>query len=329
MIEEAIAEFWEWWIEGRALLEEAVASGEDTDLPATVTGLVQNIAPLLEWQLTDGTAARHSLALSAAGEPQLRVVTEMWLAAAPEADGAWEFHAARQPVDLAPFEIDDVVIDPETALFTTEADDLYEQLVVGVYAPGFENLELESQMRAALALLDALLGEDDVERWAGFAEPLEQAPIDAAPLTELRSVIDQYAPTVTGDQWEVLEESDKYGLSAITTVNRSLKFIDNVTRSLHLEIEITMAEPDGLGMPTAEEATVLDTIEDESFEMLGESAVFAARETENGIRRLHFFCWNVPGLDELAADWAETITARKVETVLALDPDWSISARWA
>ena len=329
MIEDGIAEFWEWWTDGRAQLEEAVTSGEQTDLPAKVTELVQTIAPHLEWQLTRGTTAQHSLALSAAGEPQLRVVTEVWLAAAPEADASWEFHAARQPVDLGPFEIDDVLIDPASAVFTSEADELYEQLVVGVYAPGFENLELEPQMRGALALLDGLLGEDEVERWAGFVEPLEEAPADAAPLTELPSVIEKFASTVTGDQWEVLEEADKYGLSAITTVNRSLKFIDNITRSLHLEIVIEMTDPDGLGMPTPEEGTVLDTIEDEAFDMLGESAVFAARETENGIRTLHFFCWNVPGLDELAADWSEAITARKVETVLALDPDWSISSRWA
>ena len=74
---------------------------------------------------------------------------------------------------------------------------------------------------------------------------------------------------------------------------------------------------------------VLNTLEDDAFKVFGEAAVFAARETESGIRRLHFFCWNVPGLDELAADWSEGITVRKVESEVSVDPDWSISSRWA
>lgn len=328
MVEEKIAEFWEWWSNGRDELEEAIDSGEDTDIPAKITELVQAIAPGLEWQLTTGSSARHSLALSAGGDPQLRVVTGVWVKAAPEADATWEFHPARQPVDLVPFDVENTVIDPGAALFSSEPDELYEQLVVSVYAPGFEELELETQMRAALTMLDATLGEDDVERWAGFVEPLDDPPADGQPLAALRSVIEEFATTVTGDQWEVLEESDRYGLSAITTVNRSLKFIDNVDRSLHLELIIEMQSPDGLGMPDPEETEVLHAIEDDAFELLGESAVFAARETENGIRRLHFFCWNVPGLDELAADWTEGVTVRKIESELSFDPDWSIASRW-
>jgi len=329
MVEEKIAEFWEWWTSGRDELEAAIDSGEDTDLPAQITELVQAIAPSLEWQLTTGATARHSFALSAGGDPQLRVVTEVWVKAAPEADATWEFHAARQPVDLVPFDVENTVIDPNTAVFSSEPDELYEQLVVSVYAPGFEELQLETQMRAALTMLDATLGEDDVERWAGFVEPLDDPPADGQPLSALRAVIEQFATTVTGDQWEVLEESDKYGLSALTTVNRSLKFIDNVDRSLHLELIIEMESPDGLGLPDPEETEVLNAIEDGAFGLLGDSAVFAARETENGIRRLHFFCWNVPGLDELAADWTEGLTVRKVESVLSFDPDWSIASRWA
>jgi hypothetical protein len=329
MVEEQIAAFWEWWAENRVELKSAIASGEETDLPTQISELIQEIAPDLEWQLTKGSQAAHSFALSAAGNPQLRVVTEIWLKAAPDADEVWEFHPARQPVELAPFEEESIKIDPAAAVFETEEDELYEQLVVGVYAPGFESLALEAQMRAALTLLDGTLGEDDVERWAGFIEPLEDTPMDPRPLGELRTVVKAFAATATGDKWEVIEESDKYGLSAITTVNRALKFIDNVDRNLHLELIIEMEHPDGLGMPEPEETEVLNALEDDAFEIFGEAAVFAARETENGIRRLHFFCWNIPGLDELAADWSESITVRKVESELSVDPDWSIASRWA
>ena len=329
MYDEAIEAFWKWWETGRELLEEAVADGGPTDLPETITGLVADIHPELQWQLAPGPAATHALALSAGGDPSLRLVTQRWVDLGSDATETWEYHPARVAAALAPFEMDDVLVDSKAAVIVTAEDLLYEQLEVTIYVPGFEQVTPEVQMRVALLLLDATLGEDDVERWVGFIDTVDEPPAGGAPLRTLPEIVSAFSSTTTGEQWDVVEEQEPGALPAISSINRALKPLDYLRYTFHLEMIIEMNQWTDLGLPTEDESEDLTLLEEDLIHTLGDTAIFAARETEDCIRRLHFFVRPFETVEESIDEWVESIGSHTIEPVLSLDPDWAIRARWS
>ncbi len=329
MYDEAIEAFWSWWESGRALLEEAVTQGGPTDLPDTISGLVDDIHPELQWQLAPGPTATHALALSAGGDPSLRLVTQRWVDLGPEATETWEYRPARVPIDIAPFEMDGMAVDSGSAIIRTEEDGLYEQLEVTIYVPGFEEVDPEIQMRVALLLLDASLGEDEVERWVGFIDTVDEPPADGVPLRSLAEIVDAFAPKATGEQWDVVEEQAPGALPAISSINRALKPLDHLRHTLHLEMIIEMNKWTDLGLPTEDESEDLTLLEEDLIHTLGENAIFAARETEDCIRRLHFFVRPFENVEESIDAWVESVGSHPIEPVLSIDPDWAIRTRWS
>ena len=329
MDDEPIAAFWTWWETGRAKLEAAIDSGEPSEIPEIITGLVHDIHPDLEWQLAPGPSAARSFALSSGGDPSLRLITAQWAALAPENDDDWEYHPARVPTVPVAFEMDGVAINPDLATLTTVEEELVEQLEVILYVPGFERLEPEGQMRVALYLLDAVLGEDDVERWIGFIDTVNEAPAEGRPLAVLPDLVAAFASTATGEGWDVVEEQERNAFPAISTINRALKRLDHLEHTLHLEMVIEMNQWTDLGLPTEDEAKDLNLLEDDLGHTLGGQAVFAARETEECIRRLHYFIRPYEAVEETIDQWAELIESHTIEPVLSYDPDWAIRDRWS
>jgi len=324
MFDEAISEFWEWWSGGGADgLLAAIESGEDTDLPATVTGLVHAIHPMLEWQLTAGHEAAHSFALSASGERRLRGVTERWLQSAPETDGTWEFHAARIAVALAPFDADGVTIDPGAVTLTTEWDPTYEQVDITAHLPGTEDFEESAISELVLYLLDATLGEDDTERWVGIIDPVPERPMGAIGLASLPEIIEDTTRQATNDGWIAAEQRLSKRETVIATVNVSLKYLDHLAHSFHLEVRIHLNESTPLGMPTEEEASVIVAIEDEVFELLGDDVVFVARETGVNQLVMHFYGTDPDRLEQAIAPWSDEHPTHRIDFDILIDPEWS------
>ncbi len=109
---EAISTFWKSWPTLRPLIEKELAAGEYGEGTGTLTDAIEAIDPQLEWELMEGQAATHALAVSSAAEPRLRHVTKAWADAAPDADGTWEYHPARIAVGPESLELDGMMLDP-------------------------------------------------------------------------------------------------------------------------------------------------------------------------------------------------------------------------
>ncbi len=328
MFDEAIGEFWSWWVEtGAVAVAEAIASEEETDLPAQISERVSAIHPALEWQLTDGVDAAHSLALSAGGTRALRAVTERWLELAPDADGTWEYHPARIPVALGPFPVDGTTIDPAAVSVATEWDATYEQLDVELHIPGTEDFDDAARSELALYLLDATLGEDDTERWVGLIDIVDERPRAAVGLAGLSDLVKASSELATGDGWVATEHRLSKKETVVATVNVSLKHVDHLRHVFHLEVRIQLNEYTNLGMPTDEEAAAVDAVEDELFDRLPDDVLFVGRETGVGQRIMHFYGPDPDRLEHVVEPWASDHPTHDISFDLVVDPEWTMVDR--
>ena len=168
----AIADFWAWWVgEGRARAA-AVFDGEDDGgrraLGAELADRVGAIGPV-DFETGAGRSARHLLVVSAGGNPDLRPLVARWLAAAPPADDAFEYADTRQPVhdpsDLAIDLGDGRDVDVASAVVATTVSGA--TVHVAVWHPAFGDLPDRARAQITFLFLDALLGEDVVERHVG------------------------------------------------------------------------------------------------------------------------------------------------------------------
>ncbi len=328
MFEEGIAAFWEWWLDGgRQSVEAAIAGQGGDDLPATISDLVSDVHPSLEWQLAPGMTATHSLALSGGGLGTLRLIAQQWADSAPTGQSGWEFHGARIRVDPPHLTIDGVALDPSLLTWVGEEDPTYEQLNISVFVPGFETLDDTARMQAILTYLDAVLGEDNSETWIGVIDPLPEPPRGGRPLDDIATRVESYAATTTGEGWQIVER-EEYGAYSIATINRALKHLHHLDKVLHCEIMVRMNETSSLGLPSDVEAADQNEIEDDALETIGDQGIFLGRETTAGHRHLHFFVRDSETFAESIADWAEEFDSHAVDAIVTVDPDWSILNRW-
>lgn len=320
----AIAAFWRWWPEARARIEQAIASGEWGDLPTEIAAYVNAIDSHLDWELSTGTDAEHAFTVSPAGNPSLRVLTERWRAAAPEADATWEFRSARHPrgpegrLRYGGTEVD--LADTRLALST---DDARERIDVRMYHPAFAAL---GEKRAGLAflLLDWTLGEDGVERWIGSIEVLEAPDEDTRTLAELFREVRDLGDRATREKFAILQGTDPKGRPIFVTLNQALKRIDHLERDHHLEVELDVMAPDMNGLPSREESHALSELENALQAHLGADGVFAGRVTHGGKRYLHFFIADAAAVEARARAWAASQQPRPVTVRNRPDPQWDV-----
>ncbi len=198
MFEEGIEEFWAWWKEtGRTELLAAV-DGEESDIADVISQKVSELHPNLEWQLSPTGGNNYSFALSGGGSRFLRVLTETAMRWAPVDDQRITYSASRIPVDLEPFDYGNTLVEPSTIRVSTEVDEDYEQLDIAMWIPGTGDIEEDDRAELAMYVLDAILGEDDVERWVGLIDTVDQDDPDMMALSQLSDAIAEYAPTVFG-----------------------------------------------------------------------------------------------------------------------------------
>ncbi len=324
---EAIEAFWAWWTsEGRSQLADAIQSGEATDLPDRITALVQAIHPELQWQLAPGTTATHSLTVTPDGDPELRGITELWLRTGPGADETWEYHAARQPSD-GPVEAAGLTLDPTQVVFTFDFDDLYEQLDLMLDHESLLEVPREVALEVAFAALEAVIGEDGVERWVGIVD-LSDEELDGRPLTDLPEIVSRFAPGLTGLRWEEFETTDVAGWEEHVRINRALKSIDHLGHNIHLEVRIELEAFDRLALPTHEEATLLDGLAASLEQEMGDRALPIAVDTVNRHRSLHYYVNDVETVEELVDEWIGRHDERTIEAMFMVDPAWNNSHRW-
>src|SRR4051812_24374474 len=176
----AVRDFWSWWTSsGAAAADRAIRGGTTAGLADQLGRRVAGVHPGLDWELAPGTDSEHVLVVSSGGDPSLRPVARRWRMGAPPADRTWAYADSRQPVQDAG-EVVLTVGGTELDLGSATADGRGRGTVrdVVVHPPAFVALDEQARRTATYLMLDAVLGEADVETWLGGVETSGSPALD-------------------------------------------------------------------------------------------------------------------------------------------------------
>jgi hypothetical protein len=318
--------FWEWWAKEHAgLAARMEGRGLDPKALQSLADAVHRLDERLAWELGPGATAKHALILSPEGNPGVRPLALRWQAAAPPADGTWEYHPSR-PADpsFGDLRVGEHEVDLREMVARTTWDPNRELLDVALWHPAFPTLPLGIRTQVTFLYLDRLLGEDEVERWIGEIQRLE-APTDGADPDSLRAELDRRRAEATGLVWTVAQGVLPDGGPMIVAANSALKRIDHPFADFHLAA--TLGIVGEAGLPDDAEAVPLDAAEDRLTTMLGDAAVFVGRVTVIGKRTLHYVTGDPEQVGQAAERWAAAVEGREAGAELELDPAWAFRAQ--
>lgn len=282
MNHEAINAFWTAWPDVRGPLEREIAAGEYGDGTERLTDLVEAIDPNLEWELTPGEVAANALAVSAAADARLRLVTQAWVDAAPPADRTWEFHPARIAVGPEEIELAGMILNPRDADMVVIVDPETETLDLQIGHPDFADIDESLRFQAAFRFIDDLVGEDDAERWIGSVDVLEQSLPWGVELPTLAENVARLAAEATGEQWTTVDLDDPQLGRSILVINRALKRLDH--------LELTLLAQLSVELPGDGTTDTADDVEDDLEDLLGERGLVFARETYASFVVIYAYC---------------------------------------
>ena len=193
-LSDRIGRWWSCFQEKAPALGRLFNAEEEWDLPEWMQRNLQAISPHLMWEFGPAAnGAGHRLVITPEYRRDLRPLVARILDRAPGLDG-WEFYAYRLPEDFedalrtvearAGGDISDVSF----ALRPTE----FNTIDITFYSEGYRTAEsLQAGRGDAFAAVEALLGEEVLDRWIGIieAEFLGDRPQDLRPIRKLRPAV--------------------------------------------------------------------------------------------------------------------------------------------
>lgn len=320
-----ITGFWQWWTsKGGSRFDAAVTTGQWGNLPNEMSVQLAAVHPGLAWDTGPGRTARNLLTVSSEGDAALRRIAEQWLRAAPAADEAWEFAAARQPVrDVLDniIEVDGHSLHLGGVRFGITEDPEREILDIAVHHPLFVQMPEQGPLRVSFLLLDWLLGEDGVERWIGAIDTTNASETTTASAADLTAAVRALAARNQPDKWAVMEGRNSSGQRMIISARRPLRWIDHPLFDLHTGVHLPYEDKRGDGLPAGASLDALRRIEDDITTALGIRGILVAHETAAGARTLHYYSdsedQNGRGAIDMAAHAAGGTTQHNA------DPGWT------
>ncbi|MEO8704011.1 MAG: DUF695 domain-containing protein [Kofleriaceae bacterium] len=330
---DGIDAFWAWWPSARGKIEAAIGgNGFDDALVADINEHVSAIEADLDWELSPGRTAQHAFCMSAKGDPEGRLVAEIWRHKGPAVDATWEYHAARLggPVRAGmTLEIDDLAVELADFVVAFEVDAGRERVDATYFHPEFPKMAENLRATVTFLMLDGAFGEDGVERWLGNIEVADDPPDGARPIMELQAAVEKLAAEATGEKFAVLRGEDDGGAPVFITVNQALKRVDHLLACMHVAIDLAILEPTEQGLTSNAEADVLNTLEDELVTALAGSAHYYGRETRRGRRVLHLFAPEDGPAASVIQRWSTGHVDRDIQTTWARDPSWEVQRRFS
>jgi len=325
MLDELLEDFWTWWDDVKDQFRDAIATEFATDIPDEITQRLKAMHPDLTWQITPGVASRHSLNVASGGSRLLRLISGRWALGAPPDDADWEYRPGRMPFEPDVISVRGIDVDPADLRLDIEVDKLFERLNFTVSHEAFAQLDYEESRDVTLDFFDAVLGEDEVERWLGMLEIVDHAS-DAVGLDAILATLMEARDGFTGQSWE--DGAEYYDDDVAAKINRSAKWIDNLGRPLYAEVTMASLASDDRGLPTPLEARRLDEISRQLLEGLGEHAVMVATATGDSERTLYLYLAPVEEVDEALAAWKEANSNRETHAEIAVDEQWANAEQW-
>ena len=329
-VDDGIREFWTWWQTARDRVLSAIEV-ERNFSEELVTDISRHVDAIgeLDWELCPGRTSKHAFCLSPKGDPEARLVTELWRSRGPAPDETWEYFAARQGTQGLRLEIEGFEVDRTDVQVAFEVDGDRERIDATYFHPAFAEMPEDLRGTALFLLLDGALGEDGVERWLGSIEPVTEAPEGAVPFADFQEALLKLEADATGEQFVVLQGQTESGEPLFVTCNQALKRIDYLLHTQHVSIELAILEQNPHGLTTSADAEKLNAIEDELTAELGEHAVYFGRETRPGKRILHWYAPEDGAAQGVIERWAARHSERTPNVLWNRDATWEVVKQYA
>lgn len=324
---EAIDAFWQWWrTDGAAATAAALADRAPERMVDAISRHVHAVDPGLAWELAGGRDGHeHILVVTPEGNPDLRAVARRWLLAAPDADATWEYGDARRPAAHGfVLRTADVEVDAADVQVTARVDG--PRVHVVVHHAAFETLADGAKRTTAYLLLDAVLGETDVETWVGEISTSHLPPLDPVPLSGLTAVVDhlrsQYVDAAGNPTWVLLHAELPDGAPLMASTQVPLAAVTAPHLDTHVAVTVPYTDRTEQGFPGDASLGELRALEDHLAERLGGAGRLVAHETTKGVRVLHFYVDGatpaVAQVEAAVGGWRQGRT----RVAAAPDPGW-------
>ncbi len=320
--------FWLWWTEsGQRTTTGALARDDPMSVSDALSAAVESIHPELAWELAAGELSGHVLVVTAGGDPDLRAAARRWLLAAPPADETWSYADSRPPA-----------ADPEAIrLSSGQAPDIdFARVCVSarlsgtrfdivVFHPAFPDLDPHSRSQVAFLVLDATLGEHDVELWVGEVTPSEVSPVDGFGLSALRSVVRDHTRAKVDEDgrpsWILMQGETPQGpLLAAAQVPLHPATAPHLGTHVAVLLPYRHCTPEGL--PADASLGALRSFEDDLSRSLGSDGQVVAHQTSNGTRVLHVYVDDQSGATHRTRSAARQWPEGKALVQTMDDPGW-------
>ncbi|MGZ4781694.1 MAG: DUF695 domain-containing protein [Oryzihumus sp.] len=328
-----IGAFWQWWVaEGADAVAGANADREPGRIVEALSARVDAVHDGLAWELgPGGQESQHVLVVTAAGDPAMRPLARRWRLAAPPADAVWSYADMRQPTADAgavSLEIEGQHVDLARA--TAGARVVGAAVDVSVHHPAWADLEPQTRTQTAVLLLDTVLGEAAVETWLGEVSAAELEPLDAVPLTGLRSVVcsleEQHLDADGEPTWAVLEGTGPTGRPVLAMTQVPLRAATAPHLDTHVAVVVPFTDTTEQGLPGAQSLPRLRSLEDHLTDRVGPSGRLVAHESHDGVRVLHLYVdGTTPAAEQVRAAVSGWDQGR-VQVASQLDPAWAAVA---
>lgn len=360
----AVAAFWDAWPSLRPALAESVDSGTPVapETSEKVSELVRAIHPDMDWEIgkapepqagglddmdlsTDIDPAKLLEQLAALDDPSrltdapayamtlrpgatedARVVSERWARSAPD-DAEWTFRPVR-PADhdqlTATVNWDDHELDLSHVSVSMRVDQANGRIDVGVYHPDNMFLSTETRRRLADHITLLALGEDQVVRWVGRVEPLDERPLDPLPPTSMPAVAKQMGDLLGGtDGWVTLHGRLPLQGAVEILLRHPVTRREYPALSLFVQVLTPYADADSDRLPKDSSSTALAELEARLKQILGDDGALFMRQSGAG-QRMYIYYLDpesgvLPEFESALMDWPEG----KIQLRTQLDPKWS------
>lgn len=324
--------FWKWWERASVRLAAGYDRGEQPNeaLVQEISERVNAIHEGLAWETGRGKSSQHHFALTAEGDPALRVMTQRWLARAPKASKSWEYYAARQGSGgdaRRTLTIDGREFDYEDFRIGLDADESHALVHVVVYHPKFSHMSEGERAQPLFLFLDDVLGEDAVTSWIGSVDSAGELPDGAGTAGELVEAVRKLRVD-WDDQTVSLLEGKRDDAPVIAVMRLKLKRLDYLLHDHHLELLLDLRQPREDGLCFGDENEELGSFEDGLLEELGHRAVWIGHETVGGQRIIHFHADGSPALQDAIQRYTDAHGDWESELSVAYDPGWKVLDRY-
>lgn len=333
--DERVKRFWSWWNANAAAFAADIDDGRAHEWSERLSAQLEAVDPELGWETGPGRKSTHHLAITSEGVSELRVVAERVLSRAPPVSEHWEYYAARQRSEADPIRqvefADGSVVDYGSMRIGVEPDDLWKRLGLTLFHPAFQSIDDNRATTIAFLFLDSLLGEDDVERWVGSIDIARTEAADALAPLELRSRIDTMAADPAAGHGAIVEymhpETHCRFLASWLT---GLKRVDYLPYDHHVAIVLILSGPDDRGLCDNAELELLQDLEDELLEELGNQAVLFGHVTGHGRRSIRLQTLPMGPATATIDAWIQRHPEYEIDFTVTADPTGRTSATsWA